>query len=310
MPQETKQYIYGPVPSRRLGRSLGVDLVPFKTCTYDCIYCQLGRTTNKTMERKEWVPLDKLLEQLKMKLASKPDYITLAGSGEPTLHSRIGELILRIKELTEIPVAVLTNGSLLWIPELRSSLLPADLLIPSLDAGSQELFKYVNRPHKDIAFGKMLEGLVKMRDHYRGQYWLEVFILNGVTTVEAHYDMLARCIKYIGPDKVQFNTATRPPAESYAEPVGRDRLRQLADALGDNAEVIAAYPFQEASDGLRSNLEDVLNLLKRRPCTLQDIAAGLGMHLNEATKHVDHLLSEDKIKATPQHRTLYYETIT
>jgi len=153
MTEQPKQYIYGPVPSRRLGRSLGVDLVPFKTCTFDCVYCQLGRTTNRTMERKEWVPLEPVLTQLEAKLDLKPDYITLAGSGEPTLYSKMSELIIRIKELTDVPVAVLTNGSLLWIPEVRDALLSADLVVPSLDAGSSELFRYVNRPHTNIEFG-------------------------------------------------------------------------------------------------------------------------------------------------------------
>ncbi|MBN2512679.1 MAG: radical SAM protein, partial [Sedimentisphaerales bacterium] len=157
--KKRREYIFGPVPSRRLGRSLGVDLVPFKTCSYDCIYCQLGRTTNKTLERKEWLPLAEITDQLKQKLYLKPDYITLSGSGEPTLFSRCRDLIGKIKESTDVPVAVLTNGSLLWMPEVRESLLEADLVIPSLDAGSERLFQYVNRPHPDISFDKMLEGL-------------------------------------------------------------------------------------------------------------------------------------------------------
>ncbi len=148
------KYLYGPVPSRRLGRSLGIDLVPFKTCTYDCIYCQLGRTTNKTMERRPYVPVKDILSELKIKLAigGSPDYISIAGSGEPTLHSDIGELIGKIKEITKIPVAVLTNGSLLYLPEVRAALMQADLVIPSLDAGDEELFHYVNRPHADYFF--------------------------------------------------------------------------------------------------------------------------------------------------------------
>jgi len=309
MPEKTKPYIYGPVPSRRLGRSLGVDLVPFKTCTYDCIYCQLGRTTNKTVQRKEWVPLDRVLAQLKAKLQRKPDYITLAGSGEPTLHSRIGELIVRIKEVTDIPVAVLTNGSLLWIPDVREALMAADLVVPSLDAGSGELFRYVNRPHTDIVFGKMLEGLARLREEYTGPYWLEVFLLSGVTTVEAQLNMLSHSIKLIGPDKVQLNTVTRPPAEEYAEPVPRERLEQIAGQVSDIAEVVAAFPHEEATGSLRSNHEDIVNLLKRRPCSEQDIAAGLGIHVNEVAKQVDRLVSEGRVRTMRYHGTLYCETV-
>lgn len=309
MPERPKQYIYGPVPSRRLRRSLGVDLVPFKTCTYDCIYCQLGRTTNKTMQRKEWIPLDQVLSQLKTKLDLRPDYITLAGSGEPTLHSRIGELIVRIKEVTDIPVAVLTNGSLLWMPDVREALMAADLVVPSLDTGSSELFRYVNRPHADIVFDKMLEGLVKLRDEYTGQYWLEVFLLSGVTTVEAQLNMLSHCIKLIGPDKVQLNTVTRPPAEEYAEPVPRERLEQIAGQISDIAEVVAAFPHEGVADSFRPNRDDIVNLLKRRPCSVQDIATGLGIHVNEAAKQVDRLVSEGRVRTMRYHGILYCETV-
>ena len=157
------QHVFGPVPSRRLGRSLGVDLVPFKVCTYDCIYCQLGRTTCKTTERKEWVPLNEVCASLRDTLDTKPDFITLSGSGEPTLFSRPGELIRSIKDLTDVPVAVLTNGSLLSVPEVRAGLLEADLVVPSLDAGNERLFRIVNRPHEDIAFDRMVEGLIAFR---------------------------------------------------------------------------------------------------------------------------------------------------
>ena len=170
-------YVFGPVPSRRLGRSLGVDLVPHKTCSYDCIYCQLGATTCKTTERKEWVPLDDVLEQLKAKLSTAPDYITLSGSGEPTLYSRAEELIDRIKAMTDVPVAVLTNGSLLWQEEVRRQFMKADLVIPSLDAGDEGMFRLVNRPHEDVTFERMLAGLVDFRREFRGAYWLEVFVL-------------------------------------------------------------------------------------------------------------------------------------
>ncbi|NQT19895.1 MAG: radical SAM protein, partial [Planctomycetes bacterium] len=154
------KYIFGPVPSRRLGRSLGVDVVPLKTCSYDCIYCQLGNTTCKTVERKEWVPLDDVVLELKDRLSSRPDYITLSGSGEPTLYSRVAELIDRIKVMTDVPVAVLTNGSLLWQEEVRRQLMKADLVIPSLDAGDEVMFRLVNRPHEDVSFERMLAGLV------------------------------------------------------------------------------------------------------------------------------------------------------
>ncbi len=304
-----KQYIFGPVPSRRLGRSLGVDLVPFKTCTYDCIYCQLGRTTNKTVQRKQWVPIDAVIEQLKAKLNSKPDYITLSGSGEPTLFSRLEELIPRIKNITDIPVAVLTNGSLLWLSEVRSSLGLADLVIPSLDAGCNQMFQYVNRPHKDITFDKMLEGLIKFRNEYSGKYWLEVFLLAGVTTPEIEINRLKTCISSIHPDKVQINTVTRPPTEDFADRVPEKQLEAIADQLYENAEVVADYNNVHKQQDFAASREDVLILLKCRPCSIEDIAAGLGLHRNEVVKYVEELSSEGKIEAKPQNQQLYYRAV-
>ena len=301
------KYVFGPVPSRRLGRSLGVDIVPFKTCTYDCIYCQLGRTTNRTVERKQWAPIDIVVGELQSNLKSTPDYITLSGSGEPTLSLGLGELISRIKDITEIPVAVLTNGSLLWLPEVRKSLKRADLVIPSLDAGSSRIFQYVNRPHSDISFNKMLEGLVRFRTEYSGHYWLEVFILAGINTTEREVARLKTWISAIGPDKVQVNTVTRPPAEGFAEPVPKKQLITIAKQLHENAEVIADYSNVHKQQDFFARREDVLTLLQRRSCSVEDIAAGLGLHRNEVVKYVEELSSEGKIEAKPQNQHLYYK---
>ncbi len=304
-----RQYIYGPVPSRRLGRSLGVDLIPYKVCTYDCVYCQLGRTTNKTMERRGWVPTREVVAQLKDKLTSKPDYITLAGSGEPTLHGGISHLIREIKTITDIPVAVITNGSLLWLPEVRESLAEADLVVPSLDAGSEDMFHYVNRPHSQISFDQMLRGLQEFRRLFRGRYWLEVFLLSGVTTVEGRVEALRACIEVISPDKVQVNTVVRPPAEGYAMPVSHDRLVEIASQLHPQAEVIVPYPHLSDTDGSNMGCGEVLDLLRRRPCSIVDIATGLRLHPHEAAKCVGRLLSEQKVRAQEHEGVLYYEAV-
>lgn len=307
--EKQRQYIYGPVPSRRLGRSLGVDLIPYKVCTYDCVYCQLGRTTNKTMERREWVPTREVLVQLKERLDSKPDYITLAGSGEPTLHAGIGTLIHEIKSLTDIPVAVITNGSLLWLPEVRESLAEADLVVPSLDAGSEDMFHYVNRPHPQISFDQMLNGLREFRRSFRGRYWLEVFLLSGVTTVESRVQALRDCIEAISPDKVQVNTVVRPPAEGYAMPVPRDQLAQIAAQLHPQAEVIVPCSHPNNVDGSDVGCGEVLDLLRRRPCSIADIATGLRLHPHEVAKCVGRLLSEQKVRAQEHEGVFYYEAV-
>ena len=300
-------YIFGPVPSRRLGRSLGVDLVPFKTCTYDCIYCQLGRTTQKTLQRKEWVPLDDVLVELRGRLTSRPDYITLTGSGEPTLFSRIGELIDRIKAVTDIPVAVLTNGSLLWQKGVRAGLMNADLIIPSLDAGDEAMFQAVNRPHRDISFKKMLDGLITFRKEFRGKYWLEILLLSGYTAIEADVAKLACCVKLIQPDCVQLNTVTRPPSESFATGISQERLGELAAVFDPAAEVIADFSKVREQMDFAANREEILNMLRRRPCTVKDICDGLGMHPNEAVKYIQQSSSQGLLRQFRHGGSLYYK---
>ena len=262
------------------------------------------------MQRKEWVPIDSVIEQLKEKLNSNPDYITLSGSGEPTLFSRLEELISRIKGITNIPVAVLTNGSLLWMPQVRRALKPVDLVVPSLDAGCNQIFQYVNRPHSDISFSKMLEGLVKFRDEYDGKYWLEVFLLAGVTTTEIEIKRLKTYMNSICPDKVQVNTVTRPPAENFAEPVPQKQLNDLAAQLYETAEVIADYKSVHKQQDFSARRQDILTLLKRRPCSIEGIAAGLGFHRNEVVKYIEELSSEGKIESKPHNQQLYYKAVT
>ena len=289
MDSAVKSHVFGPVPSRRLGRSLGVDLVPFKTCSYDCIYCQLGRTTCKTTERREYVPLEDITKEVQSCLASRPDYITLSGSGEPTLYSRTGELINRVKAMTDIPVAVLTNGSLLFQAPVREQLMNADLVIPSLDAGDEAMFRAVNRPHEDITFERMLGGLVDFGREYKGAYWLEVVLLAGHNGIRAETEKLAHCVRLIEPDRIQLNTATRPPAEEYAVAVRPSRLDELAALFSPPAEVIADFSRVHENQDFAAGREAVLELLRRRPCSVDDIADGLGMHPNEVVKYVEEL---------------------
>lgn len=295
------QYIFGPVPSRRLGRSLGIDLVPFKTCTYDCIYCQLGVTTNHTMERKEWFPFKDIISELKGKLDTGPDYITLGGSGEPTLYSKIGELIEGIRSLTDIPIAVLTNGSLLWRKEVRQQLINADLVIPSLDAGDQSMFQAVNRPVPDIAFEKMVEGLIAFRSEYGGGFWLELFLMDGYNSTIDEARKIADRVSEIKPDRVQLNTVTRPPSEEYARASTKQQLKELSKLFKPQAEVIADFRGVHKEADFRSTQDDIVRMLQRRPCTMTDISDGLAMHRNETVKYIEELfesglLEQKKIK--------------
>lgn len=294
------KHVYGPVPSRRLGRSLGIDLVPYKTCTYDCVYCHLGRTTNRTIERKEYVAIDDVLAELKKKLGAgpAPDFISLAGSGEPTLNLHIGDLIGRIKDLTRIPVAVLTNGSLLWMPEVRDALMNADLVLPSLDAGDKILFQHVNRPHERITFESMIEGLAEFTEKFPGAVWLEVFLLAGMSGLPFEAVKIAAITGHIHPERVQLNTVCRPPAEEFAFSLSREQMLALKNLFPGLVDIISenVQNYDRTSARLKPGVKDILALLRRRPCTIEDVAGGLGMHIMEALKHLEALRSAGKAK--------------
>ena len=304
-------YTFGPVPSRRLGRSLGVDLVPFKTCTFDCIYCQLGRTTDKRADRREFFPAQDIIQDVRERLQEipRPDYITLSGSGEPTLYSRIEEIISGIKAVTDVPVGLLTNGSLFWIDEVREAVKEADLIIPSLDAGDKEIFSYVNRPHSEITFEKTVEGLCSLRESYRKPIWLEVFLVGGVTDIKGEVHKINRWVQRIAPDRVQLNTAVRTPAEGFVDTVSKKKMEELSTLFGSSCEVIADYSKIHSHEEFQHRQEDVFDLLKRRPCSVDDISNGLNMHRNEAVKYVQELIDQDLIKKELRgNRALYFAT--
>jgi len=291
--------------------SLGVDLVPMKTCTYDCIYCQLGRTPQTTCLRCEYAPVADILDEVREALRSSvcPDYVTLSGSGEPTLHESLGQLIDGIRSITTIPVAIITNGSLLWDPEVQDGLKDADLVVPSLDAGSPDLFTYVNRPHSAISFEQMLEGLICFRERFKQQLWLEVMLLGGVTSGEKEVGAIASCAERIGPDRIQVNTVVRPPAEIYATPIPFDRLSQLARMLTPEAEVITGFRQERHGEIASGDTQAILALLNRRPCTCEDVAAGLGVHVTEALKRLEALTAAGKVSTVAASGRNFY-TVT
>lgn len=298
--------IFGPVPSRRLGRSLGVDLVPFKTCTYDCIYCQLGRTTHKTDERRAWVDVGDIERELGDKLKTDPDYITLGGSGEPTLHSGIGELIDVIKSITDIPVAVLTNGSLLWREDVRRDLMSADLVIPSLDAGDQNMFVRINRPMPSISYRDIFEGIASFTAVFSGECWLEVFIIEGMNSTIEAAKKIADAARDIQPAKVQLNTVSRPPAEPSAIRASMDHLQDIAHLFSPPTEIIADHSSAYDTGEHTATEESIIELLKRRPCTIDDVSRGLEIHRNEAIKHINTLTKRGVISSMRRDDSVYY----
>jgi wyosine [tRNA(Phe)-imidazoG37] synthetase (radical SAM superfamily) len=307
-----KKYIFGPVPSRRLGRSLGVDLVPYKTCTFDCIYCDLGRTIRKTTSRQSYVIPEEIQGELELTLSvleKKPDYITLSGSGEPTLNTNIGEIIERIKEITSIPVAVLTNSSLLSLNEVRKDLSNADVVLPSLDAVSPTLFEYINRPHTSLRIEEIMSGLIQFRKEYRGRIWLEIVFCRGVNDGKEEIDNLKQVIERIKPDRVQLNTPVRPPAEDFVFPLTLGQLEEIREKLGNKAEIIPEFsaPLGEEFRSVKDT--EILNLIKRRPCTTEDISKALGLRIDEVMKHLDHLTKKGAIRYRMYEDRCYYENV-
>jgi len=292
--------IFGPVPSRRLGISLGIDVIPFKTCTLDCIYCECGRTTDHGLERKRFFNPDEVLEELNdyLKRNIPLDYITFSGSGEPTLNSDIGYIIREIKKISNVPVAVLTNGTLLYDKTVRDELLPADLVLPSLDAVSENVFKKINRPAKGLHSSEIIEGLVEFSNIYKGKIWLEVFFAAGVNDFEEELDKLYSTIKRISPDRVQLNSLDRPPAYKNTKAVDINFLEHVKNRWNDlNVDIIKRIRMREDIPSFSKNLEEnILNTILRRPLTVQDLETLTGKRPAELLKYIDVLEKEKKIK--------------
>jgi wyosine [tRNA(Phe)-imidazoG37] synthetase (radical SAM superfamily) len=308
------RYIFGPVPSRRLGISLGVDLVPYKTCTFNCIYCQLERTTNQTLKRKEYIKAEEVLKELRQFFKSPnselrtPNYITLSGSGEPTLNGKIGEIISGIKKMTSIPIVVLTNGSLLYRKEVRDSLKKADLVIPSLDAASAKIFKRINRPVKTLKVEKIIKGLIDFKKEYRGKIWLEVMLVKGINDRKEEIEKLKRAIAKIEPDRIQLNTVARPPCEKFAKALSKGELEKIKNLLGPPTEVIVDFERRALPEKMKDLKKGIMTMLKRRPATLKDLADGLGVHRNEVLKYLALLEKEKKIRPLSHKGKRYYQT--
>ena len=301
-------YIYGPVPSRRLGLSLGVDLLPSKICSYDCLYCQLGPAPAKSLKRRPYRAADQVMEQLRHKLDQgvQADCITLAGSGEPTLNSDIGLVIKQIKAYTSLPVVVLTNGSLLAEAEVRESLREADLVIPSLDAYDSRLFETINRPHQSLAFNGLVNGLLTFAKEFPGSLWLEIFIMAGLNATVEDARKFLPLVEKINPDKVYVNTAVRPPAESIARRASAEAIEKFYQALDrppleDSVFLKKESPGQRPADDI-----DFLGMIARRPVTIEDIAVGLSVSEKIAAQGVRDLLVNRKIELVKKDSREYY----
>ena len=308
------KYIFGPVPSRRLGMSLGVDLVPHKVCSLDCVYCECGKTTKLTTDRMEYILYDKVTAELAHFFENNPapDYITFSGSGEPTLNSRIGDVLQFIKRTKPgIPVAVLTNGTLFYDKQVRSEILDADVVLPSLDAASQEVFDKINRPNPKLTVNEYIDGIVTFRNEYKGKIWLEVLIIPGYNDSESELILLKEAFNRIKPDSIQVNTLDRPGTVENLRSATRAELQRVVDFWDmENVEIISAAPDRKNIKSYREDIETaILETIFRRPCTVDDLVKILGRHINEVNKYLDVLEAEGKIEHVRQERGVFYKVV-
>lgn len=292
------KYIFGPVPSRRLGESLGISPIPKKACNYSCIYCQLGRTDKMTAKRQEFFPLDEILEEFdSIDLSGKNiDVITIVGEGEPTLYSRLGDLIIELQIRTDKPIAVITNGALLADEEVRNELLSADIVLPSLDSVNHDMFKRVDRAHGSIKFDDVYNGLVEFSKNYRGQLYLELMLMDGINDDDdslMHFKELVSRVRY---DRLYINTPVRPPAEADVNECKPERIARAVEVLGGiSIDSLASGSF--ASD-IADDYDAVISIIGRHPMNQFEIGSFLKSRENEKPEVVfDKLKADVRVEA-------------
>lgn len=308
------KYVFGPVPSRRLGRSLGIDPVPFKTCNWNCVYCQLGRTRPLTNVRREYILRQDIIEEVKQALNAHQtggiDWVTFVGSGEPTLHSELGWLIRQVKNLTNLPVAVITNGALLYLPEVRAELIVADAMLPSLDVGNPYLYRKVNRPWPKLAYDAFLEGLVAFRQEYTGQLWIEVMLMKGLNDTDEALLEISAALQRIRPDQVHLLLPLRPPAESWVQPADETGLQRAQLILGKVAHVLKPS-VEQAGTCNKDTLESaILGIVKRHPMSEEDLCQALGSwSLDEIQQALQFLHGTQKTKPVTRHGKQFWSAV-
>ncbi len=306
------KYIYGPVPSRRLGYSLGIDPIPPKTCNYQCIYCQLGKTTNFTNSRKNYYPKNDIIAEMEQILKlndNEIDYITFVGSGEPTLYKDLEELILKAKELSKKPVCVITNGSLLFQEDVQSSLMYSDLVIPSFDAGDEKLFKKINRPHPSINFTNLIQGLTNFKEIFEGQFWVEVMIMKGINDSKEELFKIKRNLDLINPDKIDINVPIRPPVEDWVKIPHVSIISILDEVFEDYSNI--NYPEKGKFSIHSTNFEkELLAILERHPMRQNQIIETFSSSIfnkERIISELENLSTKKKIKKIIYNEQIFWK---
>ncbi|HIJ89778.1 MAG: radical SAM protein [Desulfobulbaceae bacterium] len=307
------KYVFGPVNSRRLGISQGIDLVPHKICNFNCIYCEIGATTTLTCTRREYIPLSELLAEIDTVLADREllthiDVFTITASGEPTLHSGIGQVIRYLKEKADKPVVVLTNGSLLFLPEVRHDLLEADIVIPSLDSAREESYRRINRPAACSPLAELIEGLIAFRKEFSGKLWLEILLASKINDSQEDIAALVEAVHKIRPDKVQLNTVARPPLESFANPLTQAELETVARQIPGVVEILIDFTTRDREKFRTVSEDEIIEMLKRRPCTTKDVSEALNLDPDTTQIMLQQLAACGRIIETTHHDKRYYQT--
>lgn len=308
------KYLFGPVKSRRLGISLGIDLVPYKTCSIDCVYCECGATTDLTLERKEYVSTKEVLKELDEYLSKQPklDFITFSGSGEPTLHIGIGEIIEHIKKnYSSYKVAVLTNGTLLDDQKVCSDILKSDVVIPSFDAVSENVFEKILRPAEIITAKKVIDGIKNFNNQYNGKLILEIFLIPGVNDTVEELTKIKQVCMEIGPHAIQLNSLDRPGAEDWVEPMSKARLKEIREFLHPLFVQLIEISKHDISNISEHSdvIQTILSLIERRPSTVDDISFTIGLSKVEVEKILNHLVEIKKINSEKKERGTFYKLL-
>lgn len=291
---EDMKYVFGPVPSRRLGSSLGISPIPRKVCNYSCIYCQLGRTDKMTGERKEFFKLEDILNEFKEyeKDLDRVDVITIVGEGEPTLYLKLGDLIKEVKKLTDKPIAVITNGALLHDKKVREELCEADIVLPSIDGYNEETSKKIDRPLGTIKFEEELQGLIDFSNEYKGQLFLEIMLIDGINSDKKSIEIFKEILKKIKYDRVYLNTPVRPPAESYVKTVDRETMEYAVSELnGISIDMLSSGSFFSE---IEDNYEAVLSIVRRHPMNQFEIESFINSREIKNVKEIFEKLENDE----------------
>jgi wyosine [tRNA(Phe)-imidazoG37] synthetase (radical SAM superfamily) len=299
-------YVFGPVPSRRLGKSLGIDPIPLKTCNWNCVYCQLGRTRPLTKARRSYIPPEDILAEVQQALAAHQpgeiDWITFVGSGEPTLHCKLGWLIREVKALTDLPVAVITNGALLSSQKVRMELFAADAVLPSLDAGNPYLYRKINRPWPRLTLDGHVHGLADLRQDYPGQLWIEVMLVKGLNDSPEALRKIAAALKEIKPDQVHLLLPDRPPSENWVQPADETGVQQAHTILSEVAWVIQPASGHVATHSTGDLQSAMMGVITRHPMPAEELCAALGCWtLEEVQRTLDILLANQKAQVVLRH---------